>query len=79
MVADGIFSMFGSSNFDSRSSSINEELDVTVYDEGFAQEMERIFEKDQLQSRPYTLADYEKRSMWERLSEWAVLPFRSQL
>ena len=79
MVADGIFSMFGSSNFDSRSTSINEELDVTVYDKGFAQEMERVFEKDQLQARPYTLADYEKRSLWERLSEWAVLPFRSQL
>ena len=28
MVADGLFSMFGSSNLDARSSEINEELDV---------------------------------------------------
>ena len=31
MVVDGLFSLVGSSNFDSRSSEINEKLDVVVY------------------------------------------------
>jgi cardiolipin synthase len=79
MVVDGLFSMFGSSNLDSRSSEINEELDVVVYDEKFGREAEAVFEKDMRQSREYTLEDFKKRSWWERTSEWLMLPFRSQL
>lgn len=79
MVVDGLFSMFGSSNLDSRSSEINEELDVVVYDERFGREMETVFEKDLTQSREYTLQDFKNRSPWERFTEWLMLPFRSQL
>jgi cardiolipin synthase A/B len=79
MVIDGLFSMFGSSNLDARSSEINEELDVVVYDQKFGGEMEAIFEKDLQQSREYTLEEFKKRSWWERVSEWFMLPFRSQL
>ena len=79
MVVDGLFSMFGSSNLDARSSEINEELDVVVYDEKFGREMEAIFEKDLEQSREYTLQEFKNRSWWERTTEWLMLPFRSQL
>jgi cardiolipin synthase len=79
MVVDGLFAMFGSSNFDARSSQINEELDITVYDAGFGREMEKVFETDLKQSRSYTLEDFKKRSWWERTSEWLMAPFRSQL
>jgi cardiolipin synthase len=78
MVVDGLFSMFGSSNLDARSSEINEELDVVVYDENFGREMESVFEKDLKQSRQYTLEDFRKRSLWERTTEWLTAPFRSQ-
>src|SRR5436190_8131662 len=66
MVVDGLFSMFGSSNFDARSSEINEELDVVVQDENFSRQMENIFEKDLQQSREYTLQEFKNRSWWER-------------
>jgi len=79
MVVDGIFSMLGTSNFDARSSEINEELDVVVSDEKFGREMETVFEKDLRESREYTLQDFKKRSWWERTTEWLMLPFRSQL
>lgn len=79
MVIDGLFSMFGSSNLDPRSSEINEELDVVVYDAGFARAMEESFEKDQAQSREYTLDEFKQRSLWERITEWLAIPFRSQL
>lgn len=78
MVIDGLFSMFGSSNLDARSSEINEELDVVVYDEKFGREMESVFEKDLAQAKQYTLEDFQKRSLWERVSEWVMVPFRSQ-
>lgn len=79
MVFDGLFSMLGSSNFDARSSQINEELDVTVYDPGFGREMEQVFEADLKHSRAYPLEEFKKRSWWERTSEWLMIPFRSQL
>ncbi|HEV3410672.1 MAG TPA: phospholipase D-like domain-containing protein [Chthoniobacterales bacterium] len=79
MVADGIFSMVGSSNLDARSSEINEELDLVIYDEGFARQMEETFERDLAQSREYTLEEFRKRSWWERFTEWLAIPFRSQL
>ena len=79
MVADGIFSMVGSSNLDARSSEINEELDLVVYDEGFGEVMEKTFERDIAQSREYTLEEFRKRSLWERFTEWLAIPFRSQL
>ena len=79
MVIDGLFSMLGSSNLDARSSEINEELDVVVYDEGFGRQMETMFEKDLGQSREYTFAQFKSRSLWERTTEWLMLPFRSQL
>jgi len=79
MVIDGLFSMFGSSNLDARSSAINEELDVVVYDSGFGQQMESMFEQDLKQAKEYTLEDFKKRSLWERVTEWLAVPFRSQL
>jgi cardiolipin synthase len=79
MVADGLFSMVGSSNLDPRSSEINEEIDLVVYDEKFGREMEKVFENDLRQSREYTLQEFQNRSWWERFTEWLMLPFRSQL
>ncbi|MND08200.1 hypothetical protein D3C83_306590 [compost metagenome] len=52
---------------------------MTVYDAAFGAEMQRVFEQDLQQARPYELADFNKRSAWERLSELVALPFHSQL
>ena len=79
MVIDGRFVLFGSSNFDARSSEINEELDLAIYDQGFGRQMEAIFEKDLAQSKEYTLQQFKNRSLWERTTEWLALPFRSQM
>ena len=79
MMVDGLFAMIGSSNFDARSSEINEELDVVVYDPGFAASMGALFAEDLKHAREYTLAEFRNRSLWERATEWVALPFRSQL
>jgi cardiolipin synthase len=79
MVIDGLFSMLGSSNLDARSSAINEELDLVVYDAAFGHRMEQMFENDSKLSKQYTLEEFKKRSLWERMTEWLSVPFRSQL
>jgi cardiolipin synthase len=78
MVIDGVFSMFGSSNLDARSSEINEELDVVVYDQNFGHAMETVFEKDLAQAREYTLREFQNRSLSDRATEWLMVPFRSE-
>jgi cardiolipin synthase len=79
VVVDGLFSVFGSSNFDARSSQINEELDVAVLDAGFGKQMQQAFEKDQKRSREYKLEEFKRRGVWERVTELVALPFHSQL
>jgi cardiolipin synthase A/B len=79
MVMDGMFSLIGSSNLDPRSSQINEELDLAIYDAGFGKGMETMFENDLRQSTEYTLEQFKNRSVWERTTEWLMIPFRSQL
>lgn len=79
MVVDGMFSLFGTSNLDARSSAINEEIDVSVYDESFGREMDLVFSRDLEKAKEYKLEDFEKRTLWERFTEWIVIPFRSQL
>ncbi len=79
MVIDGMFSVFGSSNLDPRSAEINEELDLAVYDREFGRRMEAMFESDLSHSTEYTLKQFRSRSLWERFTEWVMLPFRSQL
>jgi len=79
MVIDGLFSLVGSSNLDPRSSEINEELDLAIYDQEFARKMGAMFESDLAHSTEYTLQQFKNRSLWERTTEWLMLPFRSQL
>jgi cardiolipin synthase len=79
MVVDGVLSLFGSSNLDPRSSEINEELDLAIYDREFGGRMEAMFESDLKHSTEYTLEQFKHRSLWERVTEQVMLPFRSQL
>lgn len=79
MVVDGIFSTVGSTNFDYRSFRLNDEINLTIYDERVAARMESLFRKDRSRSRAYTYQNYVARPFKERLFEWAVLPFRREL
>jgi cardiolipin synthase len=79
MVVDGVFSTIGSTNFDNRSFRLNDEINVTVFDEPFAKTLEAGFARDLARSRPYTYAQWRSRSLAERFMEWALRPFRSQL
>ncbi len=79
MVVDGIFSTVGSANFDDRSFHLNEEINVFVYDAGFAARMRDGYERDLKHCREYTLAMWKKRPLKKRITEWLVGPFRSEL
>jgi cardiolipin synthase len=79
MVVDGIFSTVGSANFDDRSFHLNEEINVFVYDTGFAGLMKERYEHDLLRCRLYTHAMWKARPLKKRVTEWLARPFRSEL
>jgi len=69
MVVDGVWSMFGSANFDNRSLELNDELNVAVHDQVLAARFLRDFEEDLTHSHRLTLEDWRRRSPLERLRE----------
>jgi cardiolipin synthase len=69
-IIDGIWSVVGSTNLDNRSFGINDEVNLAVLDSQVAAKLMAEFEDDASHSRRITLADWEKRSLFERMLEW---------
>jgi cardiolipin synthase len=70
LVVDGIWSVIGSTNFDSRSFGINDEVNMAALDEGLAARLERDFQQDLADSRRITYQEWRRRSVFERVHEW---------
>ena len=79
MVVDGIWSTIGSSNFDDRSFRLNDEVNVNVYDEGVAAEMERMFYEDLAKSEEITRRKWLRRPWWDRIKERLAGKLKPQL
>jgi cardiolipin synthase len=79
MSVDGVWVSVGSTNFDSRSFSTNDEANLNVHDRAFAEAQERIFAADLARSRRITLEEWQGRPLAERLWEHASGLFSSQL
>jgi len=69
MVVDAMWTSIGSSNFDDRSFRLNDEVNVNVYDEGIAAQMQQIFFDDIAQSVEITPRKWLRRPMFDRLKE----------
>ena len=79
MVVDGLMTTVGSTNFDARSFSLNDEANLNIYDTEFARRMQTVFENDIKRSRRMTLDRWRNRPWQERIEEWFAEPFSSQL
>jgi cardiolipin synthase len=79
MVVDGMWSTIGSSNFDDRSFRLNDEVNVNVYDEGIAAEMEEMFMEDLSRSSEISMKRWFRRPVFERVKETFAGVFKKQL
>jgi cardiolipin synthase A/B len=79
LIVDDLFTTVGSTNFDSRSFSVNDEANLNVYDREFALQQARIFERDLARSRRITLEEWEQRPWKEKLWERTAALLSSQL
>jgi cardiolipin synthase len=72
-VVDGVWSMFGSANFDNRSLELNDELNVAVANPDLAARLLADFEQDVKASRRLDLQAWRQRSMLMKAREffWA--------
>jgi cardiolipin synthase A/B len=69
MVVDGVWSMFGSANFDNRSLELNEELNVAVSSRTLAGRLLRDFEQDLTRARRITPEQWRERPFIEKVRE----------
>jgi cardiolipin synthase len=79
MVVDGIWATVGSSNFDDRSFRLNDEVNVNIYDEGIAKQMEAMFFADLARCREITERKWIKRGRLARWKERIAEKFKPQL
>jgi cardiolipin synthase len=69
LVVDGVWSMFGSANFDNRSLELNDELNVAVSSRGLAARFLRDFEQDLGRSQRITLDAWRRRPLLDKVRE----------
>jgi cardiolipin synthase len=79
MIADGYMVSVGSTNFDMRSFSLNDEASLNVYDHDFAAHMTAVFEEDIRHAKKYDHQMWLERPWKEKFMESVVMPLRSQL
>jgi cardiolipin synthase len=79
MVVDGRIVTIGGTNLDNRSFSLDEELNLTVYDRAVARRMERIFAADLGHARRVTYEGWAHRGLKARLFERIATPLESRL
>ena len=69
MIVDDLWVSVGSTNFDNRSFRINDEANLNVIDEAFAQRQGAIFEADKARSRRVTLDEWQARSVIDQVGD----------
>jgi cardiolipin synthase len=69
MVVDGAWSVVGSTNMDSRSFALNDEISVALLDPSVATRLNQDFRRDVGRSRRVTREEWEARPWWERVEE----------
>jgi cardiolipin synthase A/B len=70
LIVDGKWTVIGSTNMDTRSFGLNDEVNVAALDPDLARQVTIQYEKDLGQSREITLKDWQHRSLWERAEVW---------
>ena len=69
LIVDGVWSMFGSANFDNRSLELNDEMNVAVSDPGLAERLLEDFEQDLRRAKKLELSEWRRRSPLEKVRE----------
>jgi cardiolipin synthase len=70
LLVDGLWSVAGSTNLDSRSFGLNDEVNVAMPDRGVTARFEEDFQKDLQRSREIHYEEWKHRGILEKTQEW---------
>lgn len=79
VIVDEIWSHIGSTNFDARSLSLNEEVGIGIRDARVARELKAAFENDLRRSRELTLEIWRQRPWYSSALDWIAYQAHDQL
>lgn len=79
MTVDGIWATIGSTNLDTRSFALNEEVNAVIYHNEVVGQLETIFAEDLTYSRKIDLERWRNRGFMDHLLEILSIPVRDQL
>jgi cardiolipin synthase len=79
VIIDGVWSHIGSTNFDARSLSLNEEVGIGIRSEKIAEELRAAFRNDLRRSKELSLEVWKRRSWHERSLDWFAYQVHDQL
>jgi cardiolipin synthase A/B len=78
MTVDGIWATLGSTNLDTRSFALNDEVNVVIYHNEVVGQLERIFADDLTYSRKVDLQRWRSRGFVDRILELLSFPVRGE-
>jgi cardiolipin synthase len=70
MIIDGVWSVFGSGNFDNRSLELNDEITMAVFDPELGRKLSSAFEADIRSSKRWTTDTWKARPWHWKVREW---------
>jgi len=79
MTVDGIWATIGSTNLDTRSFALNDEVNAVVYHNELVGQLEKVFADDLAYSRKVDLERWRSRGFFDHLLEILSFPVRPQL
>ena len=68
LVADGVWSVLGTTNIDNRSFEHNDEVNVAMLDRVVAARLTEDYERDVADSDEVTLTRWRRRPLWEKVA-----------
>jgi cardiolipin synthase len=71
LIVDGVWSVVGSTNMDSRSFGLNDEVNMAFLDSAVATRLEQDFQNDLGESTEIGYAEWKQRPWYEKVHEWA--------
>ena len=69
-VIDGLWGVVGSTNVDSRSFVLNDELSVAIRDTEVVKRLDQDFQTDVGKGRRVSFEEWKRRPWWEKGHEW---------
>ena len=79
VIIDDVWSHIGSTNFDARSLSLNEEVGIGLRSRGIAKQLKQAYEADLQRSRELTSVEWERRPWRQRAFDWFAYQVHDQL